>query len=602
MTLTLDQCFDAAAPQHAKKTAVVYDDGAFEGSLSYLEVSRLAGELAAKIRQYGTEAHCTVACLCTQSLHVVPIILGVLKAGRSFAFLDLENVQRSIRALQKSTSTALLVAEKLIYAQSPLADSGEWELVEDFWDGFQLLANTRRNETSRDDVQGATSGAQIAYVMWTSGSTGEPKTVKVPHACIVPNVLHLRTIFNISSEDVIFASSPLTFDSIVVQMFMALSTGATLLVTSEHLRRIPGRTTAHVLSRNGVTVLQGTTSFFVRLGAALVKESLLSRDTRLRVVAFGGEDCPSVAMLKRWSGIGNATEFYNLYGTTEVSCWSTCHRIDLATTTRDAKYVPLGDPLDATVLEVRNELGEVIREGDGLLFIGGLNKQCLVGNETWDQVGPSYLRNSGDLVHASGGVLTFLGRRDSNFKYNNRLVHCALLTKTLLSSGPVETCHSHYSKPEKMLFLFVTLAQDCAPEEAMPPLRSSIEPHCECPFQIVPVRTLPLNCHGKVDVQALLYQSKKEGLLDYGFAYRQHLSKLWKKWAPQNGSEGSIIGKSRFLLCGGTMRGIEALCQDMEFATNCSLPLLAHKVLGGTFEDVAAYVDKAIRRAPEVIG
>ncbi|KAG0424277.1 hypothetical protein HPB47_028474 [Ixodes persulcatus] len=65
-----------AAPQHAKKTAVVYDDGAFEGSLSYLEVSRLAGELAAKIRQYGTETHCTVACLCTQSLHVVPIILG----------------------------------------------------------------------------------------------------------------------------------------------------------------------------------------------------------------------------------------------------------------------------------------------------------------------------------------------------------------------------------------------------------------------------------------------------------------------------------------------------------------------------------------------
>ncbi|EEC11957.1 AMP dependent ligase, putative, partial [Ixodes scapularis] len=309
----------------------------------------------------------------------------------------------------------------------------------------------------------------------------------------------------------------------------------------------------------------GTTSFFVRLGAALVKDSLLSRDTRLRVVAFGGEDCPSVAMLKRWSGIGNTTEFYNLYGTTEVSCWSTCHRIDLVTT-RDAKYVPLGDPLDATVLEVRNELGEVISEGDGLLFIGGLNKQCLVGNETWDQIGPSYLRNSGDLVHASGGVLTFLGRRDSNFKYNNRLVHCALLTKTLLSSGPVETCHGHYSKPEKMLFLFVTLAQDCAPEEAMPPLRSSIEQHCECPFQIVPVRTLPLNCHGKVDVQTLLYQSKKEGLLDYGFAYRQHLSKLWK---------------------------------DMEFATNCSLPLLAHKVLGGTFEDVAAYVDKAIRRAPE---
>ncbi|CAN8006336.1 unnamed protein product, partial [Ixodes hexagonus] len=486
---------------------------------------------------------------------------------------------------------------------SPLYDSGDWEVVDEFWDGFQLLDKTHRNESLRGHAEGVTSEVPIAYVMWTSGSTGEPKTVKVPHACIVPNMLHLsRTLLFIHDNDIAVALRPFLFNyEVCVSHAVGFSAGCFLFLKNPFIHRDETRdATKKFLIFPSFFPRKGTTSFFIRLGATLVRESLLSKDTRLRVVAFGGEDCPSVAMLKRWRGTGNETQFYNLYGTTEVSCWSTCHRIDL-TATSDAKYVPLGDPLDATVLEVRNELGEIISEGDGLLFIGGTNKQCLVGNETWDQIGPTYLRNSGDLVHVSSGSLTFIGRRDSNFKYNNRLVHCALLTKTLLSSPAVETCRSHYVRPEKMLFLFVTLSQDCCPQGVMPSLRMSIEGYCECPFQIVLVRTLPLTCHGKVDVQALLYQSKKLGLLDYGFAYRQHLSKLWKKWAPENDSLDRIGAKSSFLLSGGTTRGVEALCQDMEFATNCSLPLLAHKVLHGTFEDVAAYVEKAAGRQSEVI-
>ncbi|CAN7940705.1 unnamed protein product, partial [Ixodes pacificus] len=79
----------------------------------------------------------------------------------------------------------------------------------------------------------------MAYIMWTSGSTGEPKTVQVPHSCIVPNVLHLRKIFNITPEDVICGTCPLTFDPIVMQIFLALTSGATLLLPSDVIGETP---------------------------------------------------------------------------------------------------------------------------------------------------------------------------------------------------------------------------------------------------------------------------------------------------------------------------------------------------------------------------
>ncbi|KAG9331887.1 hypothetical protein JZ751_016625 [Albula glossodonta] len=74
----------------------------------------------------------------------------------------------------------------------------------------------------------------LAYILHTSGTTGSPKTVRVPHQCIMPNIQHLRDLFQVTPDDVVFMASPLTFDPSVVEMFLSLSSGACLLIVPSH--------------------------------------------------------------------------------------------------------------------------------------------------------------------------------------------------------------------------------------------------------------------------------------------------------------------------------------------------------------------------------
>ncbi|XP_042146515.1 beta-alanine-activating enzyme [Ixodes scapularis] len=425
----------------------------------------------------------------------------------------------------------------------------------------------------------------MAYTMWTSGSTGDPKTVQVPHSCIVPNVIDFRKIFNITPEDVICGTCPLTFDPIVIQIFLALTSGATLLLPSDVIAETPSEI-VKLVKAHKVSFLQATPSFYFTIRADLLKKSLLSQDTSLRILALAGEECPPAGVLKRWKGNGNATQMFNLYGITEVSCFATCQKIDLGAN----GAVPLGNPLAGTVLELRKDSGEVIEEGVGTLFVGGTDRRCLVGNETWQDVDPVLLRDSGDRVKKCGNVFTFLNRNDSSFQYNGRKVRGDPATAILLRAPSVETCRTHFSKGERMLYIFVTLSPGCVAEDALPSLTKSIETECLCPFEIVVFSSLPLTRHGKLDLKALLKTTSEK--VNHAAAYNRLLSTLWKKFTTR--TTESIDPQENFLQHGGSTLRASTICQEMEFATKHPLPLLAGKVLHETFGAVTAYLNEII--------
>lgn len=147
---------------------------------------------------------------------------------------------------------------------------------------------------------------------------------------------------------------------------------------------------------------------------------------------------------------------------------------------------------------------------------GGTDRRCLVGEETWRQVGQCQMRNSGDLVRKSGGNLTFLGRRDSIFKYNGRKVNPALLSRKLLDSAVVESCCAHFSKSEGTLLFFVTLFPNGNAEETLTLLKTDLERECSCPLRIVVVHHgLPLTSHGALlllDCQIFRHLFRLRGL------------------------------------------------------------------------------------------
>lgn len=160
----------------------------------------------------------------------------------------------------------------------------------------------------------------LAYLVYTTGTTGSPKGVWVPHCCIVPNVLDLSKRFGVREDDRVFNASPLTFDPSVVevrerererkgkfrqfflifQIFMTLSSGAALLLVPPSIKSSPLLFTHIVLRARHVTILQATPSLIRQLPSEVLREELLGAWSSLRLLAFGGEACPSIKTISEW--------------------------------------------------------------------------------------------------------------------------------------------------------------------------------------------------------------------------------------------------------------------------------------------------------------
>lgn len=158
-------------------------------------------------------------------------------------------------------------------------------------------------------------------------------------------------------------ASPLTFDPSVVDLFLALSSGAQVLIIPSVIKKMPGRLARLLFHDHKTTVLQvsiffvpllgrlenyhslfffsplptpqATPTLLVRFGHRVLKQEVLSPASSLRVLALGGEACPSPALLRAWKHQDNKTSIYNIYGITEVSCWACCYKIPESTLQTD---------------------------------------------------------------------------------------------------------------------------------------------------------------------------------------------------------------------------------------------------------------------------
>ncbi|XP_072171423.1 beta-alanine-activating enzyme-like [Diadema setosum] len=280
----------------------------------------------------------------------------------------------------------------------------------------------------------------LAYALHTSGTTGKPKVVRVPHRCIVPNIQHLRDTFSITEDDVVFMASPLTFDPCMVEMFMTWSRGATLVMVPAQVKMAP-RSLAEVLIKHHVSILQATPSLVGRFPLLMLREDLLGADSALRLLAFGGEACPPPSTLARWRGSGNQTEFHNLYGITEVSSWASCFKIPHKWLEGYSnKSIPLGDPLKGTILTVRNERGQEVTSGQGQLYIGGTERVCYLDDDKESDITGSVMRASGDVVEFKDEGLVYVGRLDDQTKRHGKRISLSGIKQAIETCAGVKSC------------------------------------------------------------------------------------------------------------------------------------------------------------------
>lgn len=124
-----------------------------------------------------------------------------------------------------------------------------------------------------------------------------------------------------------------------------------------------------MIFHNKVTVLQSTPSLFLRRWSPeRLSNTILGKDSPLRIILLGGEPFPKIDLIIANKHIENRTEFFNIYGITEVSCWASINRITWMDKELESSY--LGTVLSETIFQVRNEDDSIVSNGDGHLYIG----------------------------------------------------------------------------------------------------------------------------------------------------------------------------------------------------------------------------------------
>ncbi|CAM5398416.1 non-ribosomal peptide synthetase [Streptomyces californicus] len=497
---TLHELVGAQAAATPGATAVVHDDGL----LTYAELDERSTRLAHRLRALGVRAETPVGVMLERDPELVVALLGVLKAGGAFVPIDPAYPTARIRhMLDDSGARAVLLRQDL-----------RDRLPEDLRDGTGQVAvvpvgaesgagtSARRPVTP---VEQEPRPERLAYIVYTSGSTGLPKGVMVEHRGIVSYLLGMLEHFPMGPRDRMLQVTSLSFDVSVYEIFLPLLTGGATV-----LPRSGSHTDAAYLS--GLIAEHGVTSF--HMVPSLLRTFVDGLDPRqcagLRRIFVSGEALDPTLVVDVHDRL--PCDVVNLYGATEVSVDSTWW-----TAPRDLPDAPVlvGRPMaGATAYVLDDEMRRLAPNEVGEVYLGGASvtrgyhgRAALTAQRFLpDPYGPpgSRLYRTGDLGRVEGsGELRLLGRIDHQVKLHGRRIEPGEIEAAM-------TAHPHVSLAAAVpagagagatLTGFFTGAE--ADAEELRGFLAQRLPAALVPSRLVALDTLPLSPNGKIDRNAL---------------------------------------------------------------------------------------------------
>lgn len=340
-----------------------------------------------------------------------------------------------------------------------------------------------------------------AYVLFTSGSTGRPKGIAIGAPALAHFTAAAAARYGVTSRDRILQFAPLAFDTSLEEVFLALTTGATLVLRDDAMLDSFAAFSDGV-ELHHITVLDLPTAYWHEWVEALATGQA-TLPTSLRTVILGGE-AVLPTKLRSWFAAGGArVRLINSYGPTETTIVATT--ADLTPAHANASFAPIGTPLPGVRTLVLDAEGRPAREGElvilgptvGLRYLGGIALRTTV-----DQL-PAY--RTGDRVRRGPSGLEFLGRLDDELKISGHRVHPHEVESSLLRiPGIAEACVLGIGTASgpRHLAAFIAARTPLAADEIRRTLRSEL-PEPMVPTIVELLDALPKTPTGKVDRSAL---------------------------------------------------------------------------------------------------
>jgi len=467
-------------------------------TLTYRELDARANRLAHQLRHLGVGPEVIVGVFCERSPEMVVALLAILKAGGAYLPLSPEQPEERLALLVGETAAPVLLTQEPLASRLPT------------YGGLRICVDRDApGEWPESAPDSGASAGNLAYVIYTSGSTGRPKGVAIEHRSAAVLVAWAAEVFPAEDLAGVLASTAISFDLSVFELFVTLSRGGRVFLVENVLELAS-------LDTGGALTLVNT----VPSGIAEVLR-LKALPASVRTVNLAGEPLKS-SLVRQLYGLGSVRRVFNLYGPSEDTTYSTFARID-----PEDDFPPIGVPVadtqarlvDRRLLQVPvGAVGEIYLSGAGLArgYFGqpGLTAERFVPDPFSGRPGARMYR-TGDLArYRTSGLLEYLGRVDHQIKLRGFRIELGEIESVLQRHPQVrETVvvvrRDREDDPRLAAYVVPETAED-ARGAAGRALTGELQRHLQdqLPSYMVPsafvlLEALPLTPNGKIDRKAL---------------------------------------------------------------------------------------------------
>ncbi|WP_227008378.1 non-ribosomal peptide synthetase [Pseudoalteromonas luteoviolacea] len=505
-------------------------------SLSYAQLNERANRLAAYLEEMGMTSGERVGICLDRSISLVVAILGVMKSGATYVALEPSLPQERLDFMVEDADIPLVLLDTPVMEKT--AFSGVDIFSMDGVDGDERWLDDYEGV----DVNVTISNDDILYILYTSGSTGNPKGVLVPQKGVLNYLSHASDVY--FNEDTIGAvvSSPLCFDATVTSLLTPLVVGKVVKLIPESSETLP-LLAEHLFGKfaEQAWVFKITPAHLEALAYLGQKDQVCSQP---HVVVVGGDQLTWQVLKPYKEGLLPNTTFVNEYGPTETVVGCSICTVLPSDAVQEEVAVPIGKPIQNTQLFVLSDdanylpiggIGELYIGGDGVTS-GYLNQESKTRDSfvTVPDIAAGILYRTGDLVRwREDGELEFVGRVDHQVKIRGYRIELGEIESKLLGLSSVREAVSlvrqdsqseankqlvAYVVPEQALFEAepqklaadkLALAAQCTNE-----LKSQL-PEYMVPSSVIVLEAMPLSTNGKVDRKALMLVTEEQSVEKY---------------------------------------------------------------------------------------
>ncbi|MGH2791304.1 MAG: amino acid adenylation domain-containing protein [Actinomycetota bacterium] len=453
MTQLLHQLLEDSARRTPNQVAVVDRDR----SISYTDLNRRANQVAALLADLGVRRGDRVGFCLNKSIESVIAIYGILKAGAAYVPFDPQAPPARLGYIADNAGIShLLTGTEMAPLWPSLIDGGaplDSLIVLNSDEHPEVPVGTRAfsgrdlDLRSPDDVDGGPIQLDLAYILYTSGSTGQPKGVMLTHLNAMTFVEWTVEHYVIEARDRLSSHAPFHFDLSIFDLYAASLAGATVVLVPPETSVFPLEV-ANFIEQQEITVWYSVPSILSMLTQRgnLEVGSLQS----LRILLFAGEVFPTKYLQRLMELLPNVA-FANLYGPTETNV---CTYYDVPVLPADmVEPIPIGKAIAGVECYVVAQDGSIAKSGEvGELYVRGStvmqgywanperSSQSLIPNPFGGALHDNVYR-TGDLVQElSDGNYRFLGRRDHQIKSRGYRIELGDIESALYAHPDVVEC------------------------------------------------------------------------------------------------------------------------------------------------------------------